>query len=398
MKLPRMVWWGLGVAFALLAMACSGPGQQIVGDNEARGEPIAVGAIFALSGPVSDVGTPYSEGVRDYVEWRNTNGGIEGRPIKLMWQDYQYEVPKAEQLYRQYVDAGAVAFQGFGTGDTEALRGKVTQDQIPFMSASYAATLTNPKDTPYNFVVGLSYSDQMRVALNYIATQNPDRHIEVAVFHLDTPFGRSPLEDGRRYIDDNGLNIGYQTYAMPNGATDYVGELVRAKQQGARYLIVQSTSKPAAMLAKNLKEQGMRAQILCLNWCADDLFVQQAGDAAQGALGILPFAPLAEAQGDTDALRAALKAKGRNLETANLHYSQGWYTMAVMAEGIANVVKSGKQITGPAIKEALETMGPMKTPVTAEIRFSPDDHQGMKVARIYQVKADRWRPLDALNP
>ncbi|MGH3924925.1 MAG: ABC transporter substrate-binding protein, partial [Pseudonocardiaceae bacterium] len=190
----------LAAAFALLAIACGGRGEQttgrqpVPGSNEARGEPIVVGAIFDLSGPTSDVGVSYAEGMRDYVGWRNRHGGVEGRPIRLLWQDFQYEVPKAEQLYRQYVDAGAVAFQGHGTGDTEALRGKVTEDQIPFMSGSFAATLTNPKDTPYNFVLGLSYSDQMRIALKHIAAQSEGKHVEVAVFHHDSPFGASPLE------------------------------------------------------------------------------------------------------------------------------------------------------------------------------------------------------------
>ncbi|MGH8900984.1 MAG: ABC transporter substrate-binding protein [Egibacteraceae bacterium] len=393
-------WLAMIAVLALLAVACGGRGQQATGGppvpdrNEARGEPIIVGAIFDLSGPTSDVGVSYSEGMRDYVEWRNQNGGVEGRPIKLLWQDYQYEVPKAEQLYRQYVDAGAVAFQGHGTGDTEALRAKVTEDQIPFMSGSFAATLTNPEDTPYNFVVGLSYSDQMRVALDHIAAQSKDEHVEVAVFHHDSPFGASPLEDGRRYIEDNGLDIGYQAYAMPKGATDYVGELARARRQGAGYIIVQNTSKPAAVLAKNVKEQGMGVQIFCLNYCADEVFVQQAGDAAEGALGVLPFAPPSQASGDMRDLEAALRAKGRSLEVIGLHYPQGWYTMAVMVEGIANVVRSGKQVTGPAVKEALETMGPVTTPVTTAIQFSPDSHQGMQSGRVYQIEAGAWQALE----
>ncbi|MGH8886094.1 MAG: ABC transporter substrate-binding protein [Egibacteraceae bacterium] len=399
MKRPPKTWLALAAVLTLLAAACGTGDQQATGGNQAPGEPIIVGAIFDLSGPTSDVGVSYSEGMRDYVAWRNQSGGVKGRPIKLLWQDYQYEVPKAEQLYRQYVDAGAVAFQGHGTGDTEALRSKITEDRIPFMSGSFAATLTNPRDTPYNFVIGLSYSDQMRIALKHIAAQNPGKHVEVAVFHHDSPFGASPLEDGRRYIKDNGLDIGYQTYAMPRGATDYVGELARAKRQGVGYVIVQSTSKPTAVLAKNLKEQGLGAQLFCLNYCSDELFVQQAGTAAEGALGIMLFAPPSQANGDMGNLEAALRARGRSLEAIDLYYPQGWYTMAVMADAIAKAIESGKQVTGPAIKEALETMGPVTTPVTTAIRFSPDSHQGMKSGRVYQVKTGTWQPLsDALTP
>ncbi|MGH3924926.1 MAG: ABC transporter substrate-binding protein, partial [Pseudonocardiaceae bacterium] len=250
---------------------------------------------------------------------------------------------------------------------------------------------------------GLSYSDQMRIALKHIAAQSEGKHVEVAVFHHDSPFGASPLEDGRRYINDKRLDVGYQTYAMPKGATDYVGELARAKRQGASYVIVQNTSKPAAVLAKNMREQGIDAQIFCLNYCADEIFVRQAAEAAEGVLGILPFAPPSQANGDMRDLEATLRAKGRGIEAIDLHYPQGWYTMAVMVEAIADAaakaVASGEGVTGPAVKEALETMGPVTTPVTTAIRFSPDSHQGMQSGRVYQVNAGAWQALsDVLTP
>ena len=134
---------------AVLLVACGGgesgsegdggtaaPDDQGTAGGETSGDPIVVGGIFDLSGATGDVGTPYAEGVRDYVEWRNADGGLAGRPIQLEWQDYAYDVATAEQLYSQFTSQGAVAIQGWGTGDTEALRGLVTQDEIPFMSAS----------------------------------------------------------------------------------------------------------------------------------------------------------------------------------------------------------------------------------------------------------------------
>jgi branched-chain amino acid transport system substrate-binding protein len=396
--LPKACWALLAV-LVLLAAACGGDGGKQATGDQVNDQPIVIGAVFDLSGPTSDAGVSYAQGIRDYVDWRNDHGGVEGRRIDLRWQDYKYDASISEQLYTQFVADGAVAFQGWGTKDTEALRGRVAEDEIPFMSASYAATLTDPKTTPYNFVVALSYSNQLRIALRYIAEQNKDRHVEVAVFHHDSPFGTSPLDDGRRYIRSKGLDIGYQTYVMPQGATDYVGELARAKQQGATYVIIQNTPKPAAVLAKNVKDQGINAQLFCLNWCADEIFIQQAGSATEGALGIMPFAPPLQANGEMEELEDALRTKGRSLAQINLHYTQGWYTMSVMAEGLAKVIASGKQITGPAIKEALETMDPVTTPVTTAIDFSQSSHEGMRSARVYQVRAGTWQPLsDALTP
>ena len=165
--------------------------------------PIKLGVIADLTGATADVGTPYNEGMLAYVDWANAKGGVEGRKIEAMSKDYAYKVPAAEEQYKKYVAANAVAIQGWGTGDTEALRKKVAHDSLPFMSASYAEVLTDPKQSPYNFVVAPTYSDQMRVALNWIA-KDAGGKAEVAVFHSDSPFGTAPLADGQEWIAEKG--------------------------------------------------------------------------------------------------------------------------------------------------------------------------------------------------
>src|SRR5699024_11057658 len=150
-------------AAALALTACGGPS----GGGDDAG-PIKVGVIADLTGATGDVGTPFNEGMLGYIDWRNENGGIAGREIEADSHDYAYEGPKSEELYKKYVSDGAVVIQGWGTGDTEALRDKVAADELPFMSGSLAEELVDPDKSPYNFVNIATYSDQMRVALQWI--------------------------------------------------------------------------------------------------------------------------------------------------------------------------------------------------------------------------------------
>ena len=55
--------------------------------SEGDANAIKVGAIFDLTGPTADVGTDYADGMRGFVDWINLQGGIEGRPIELIYQD-----------------------------------------------------------------------------------------------------------------------------------------------------------------------------------------------------------------------------------------------------------------------------------------------------------------------
>ena len=58
-----------------------------------------------------------------------------------------------------------MAIMGWGTGDTEALSPTVNKDQMPYVSASYSAHLTDPKKTPYNLFFSSDYSTNARACL-----------------------------------------------------------------------------------------------------------------------------------------------------------------------------------------------------------------------------------------
>ena len=356
-------------------------------------DPIKIGAIFDLTGGTADVSTPYSEGMKAYVDWRNANGGIEGHPIDLMSADYAYKVDQAETLYTQYVQDGVVAFMGWGTGDTEALRTKIAEDKIPFMSASYSAALLDMTAAPYNFLIGTSYSDQAIIAIrwaidDWAAKGNADKP-KVAIIHNDSPFGQSPVADAKAFAEANG--VAFTSLAMPKGATDYVAELAQLTTFGANYVIIQNVSSPAAVLLKDAKSQNFGAQFICLNWCADENLVKLAGDAAEGVVGTIPFAPPTSPVPGQEEADKWLKAHGSSLAEKGLHFTQGWWTMAVMAEGIARVIKDGKEVNGENIRAALETIQNFDTGgVTSPISFSPTSHKGNSSLRLYKVQGGLW--------
>ncbi len=365
------------LVFALVLTACGG------GGGDAAAGPIKIGGIHDLTGPTSDVSTPYADGVRDYVKFVNENGGIDGRQIEFMSQDYAYAVDQAEQLYSQYTSEGIVAFQGWGTGDTEALRTRVGEDQIPFMSASYSAALTNPADAPYNFLIGTSYSDQFIIALQYAKEHGATT---VALLHHDSPFGTSPLEDGKAWAEANGMTV--VGIPMPGGTSDFTAQLTQVQDAGAEFIVIQNVSSPAATLTKDVARLGMDTQIICLNWCSDELFVELAGDAAEGVIAASPFAfPNSGADLIQNEIRPYTEKAGKNLDELGLHYVQGWTTMRAMVDAIRQVVANGQDVTGPNIKAVLETFNNYSTGgVTTPITFTATDHGGNKALQLYQVQ------------
>jgi branched-chain amino acid transport system substrate-binding protein len=378
----------LGAVVGSIA-GCGGPAGGSGNDTSNDGNrEIVVGILTDLTGATADVGKPYNEGMLAYIDRLNASGGIKGRRIKPLSEDYAYKVPVAEEKYKKYVTEGAVAVQGWGTGDSEALRGKVKDDRLPFMSASYAEVLTDPKQSPYNFVVAPTYSDQIRVALDHIAASDPTA--QVAVFHHDSPFGTAPLADGEKWLKERGYRLGFKAYPMRTGATDYIGLIQQATAQGAKYVVVQNVSSPAAIVARDLAAQKSKMKLVCLNWCGDELFVKTAGAAAEGHLLIQPFAPPGTAKPGHQTIREYCQRKGIDLDAKGLHFVQGWYTMHVMAKGIEKVLGDGKELTGPNLHVALESMPAVDTGgVIGPVKFSATSHRGSTASGIYTVSGGK---------
>jgi branched-chain amino acid transport system substrate-binding protein len=381
----------IGIVLAMaLALALA-----LAGGAHSRGEQgtIRIGAIFDRSGPTSDVGVPYSDGINAYIALANARGGLRGRRIELVSQDTSYNVARSEAFYQQLRTSGIVAILGWATADTEAFKGRVAADRLPYLSASYAESVADPDETPYNFFIAPSYSQQMRIALRFIAKQSKNRRVKAVVFHHNSPFGQSPLEDGKRYIERKRLRIDYSTETMPTGATDLTAQLTRARD--ANWIIVQNTSSPAATLVRDAARLGLRARIILLNWAADELFVSLAGRAAKGVYGVQPFGTTALKVRGLKAPADWLKRNGGgSIHRKGIHFVQGWYTTAVLVEAIRRLAAGGDEVNGPNIKAMLESMPAFDSgAVTAKVKFTKSYHAGQRSSRIFQVIRGRFRQV-----
>ena len=78
----------------------------------AGAQGIPVGHLTDYSGPTSDVGGPYGQGVADAIAYINQKGGVSGKKIEAETVDYSYQVPRALAAY----NAGEGAVESFRSG------------------------------------------------------------------------------------------------------------------------------------------------------------------------------------------------------------------------------------------------------------------------------------------
>ncbi len=375
----------------------------------AAAQAIVVGNLVDFTGRTAVVGKPYGQAKVDAAKWVNAHGGIAGKPIELPTFDYSYEVPRAIAQYKKWVQDGAVAIQGWGTADTEAMVGFVAEDKIPYFSASYSAHLTDPlgkgpetkKATPYNFIMAPSYSDGVRALLQWAAAdwkskggQGKPKYVHMGDNH---PYPNAPKKAGEAYAAELGFEVlPAIQYSLAPG--DFKAQCLTLKQSGANYAFLANTSDSNIALLKHCQTIGTEMQFLANIWGYDENVMKAAGTAADGVVWVMGAAPWNSDAPNIKLVHDIAKSADPTTTYQPVHYIRGlcsFYFMKAAMEWAAN----NGGITGPNIKQGMYQLRDWVPPglegVCPKATWSVDDHRGFTDVLLYQgaVKADP--PADA---
>ena len=283
MDVKRMMAGAVLAAGALLSLATT----------VAVAQGISIGHLADFSGPTADVGGPYGQGVADAIAYINKQGGVAGRKLEHETVDYSYQVPRAISTYKNW-SGRVVAIQGWGTADTEALVGFVTKDKIPYFSASYAATLTDPaggskadKATPYNFFYGPSYSDAARGLVQWAAddwkkkgSQGKPKYVHMGANH---PYPNSPKAAAEEYARELGFEV-LPPIQFALTPADYTAQCLTLRQSGAHYAYLGNTAGSNISILKACQTVGVQVQFLGNVWGMDENAMKAAGRAANNVV------------------------------------------------------------------------------------------------------------------
>jgi branched-chain amino acid transport system substrate-binding protein len=364
-------------------------GLMLSSNAFSQGE-IKVGALFDLTGITSDVGKPYAQGVRDGVQSVNDSGGINGKRIRLMEVDYGYKIPEAVAAYKRLTgDEKVIMINGWGTGDTEALKGFVNQEKMPYISASFSGHLTDPSKTPYNFFVAPSYSDELRAWLSWVKDDSKGKGgaPKVAFFYGDNPYGKAPIEAGRRFCKENGIEL-VDEEIVPGAFQDATSQLLNMKKKEAGYAYINVTTTGVSIILKDAKKLGLNTKFGSNPYGFSEALPGVAKEAAEGVTGVMPHVPFGEHVPGMKRL-TDFHAKHHPNDTHDALYVRGWSYVLVWSEALKRADKE-KALSGEGVKHALEELRDFDLGgLTSNVTYTPTDHRPATKTPIYMVKGGK---------
>jgi len=374
--------WMVLMGGLLLLAAASLNAQQ------ATGPEVKVGGIFDLTGITSDVGKSYAQGVRDAVEWVNAHGGVNGKRFKLVDVDYGYKIPEAIAAYKRMVnDDKVVMIAGWGTGDTEALRGQAAADKIPYVSASFAAPVSDPTKNPYNFFVAPTYSDQLRAWLKWVKDDWKDksRNPKVAALFGDNAYGRAPMNAGKAFAKEIGIDWVYEG-VLPGAFQDATSQLLTMQKAGADYAYINVTTTGVSIILKDAQKLGLKTKFGSNPYGFSEALVGVAKNNAEGVTGVMPHPPYGTKVSGMQKILDFNKGKDISSPPRDAVYVRGWASTLVITEGLKRADKAG-QLNGEGIKKAFETLSNFDMGgLACNVTYTAGDHRACTTTPIYEIK------------
>lgn len=354
-------------------------------------QTIKIGGMFDITGATGDVGAPYANAAREYIKYVNKHGGVNGKQIELIDVDYAYKIPQAVSAYKEMLSKGAIAILGWGTGDTEAMAPMVAKDKIPYISASYSEHLVFDK-TPYNFIGATTYSDQARLALQWIKDtwKDKSRAPRVALLYNDTGFGRSPIQDAEDFAKKIGVEI-VDKEIIGLRDLDATTQLLNMQKKNPDYAINQHTLMATATILKDAKKLGLKTKFIGLVWTFSETLIKMAGDAANGFMAPMPIAFWTESNvKGVQLMHKVHKEITGNDDPQPVNYTQGFVSTYLLVEALK---KAGTNLTGVNIKKILESNKFDMMGLSADFAYKAEMRKPNISAKMYIIEGGKIKPL-----
>jgi branched-chain amino acid transport system substrate-binding protein len=236
------LFWKLTLASGLIA-----------GSFAVQAQPIKVGWLSSLTGPLSASAIAENQGVELAVEEINAAGGILGRKIELLTRDTAGDPTKAVNFAQQlaFSDKVNVVIGPVNSGEGLATTPMLARAGVPNIIIGAIDELTDAKKYPRAFRMINTNMQWITTANNY-AIQTLKKQ-KVAVIADTSGYGTASAKSAIALLEKAGIKPVYSVLIDAN-KTDVMDEMTKARNAGAD--VVMPWSAAAGLLGRLINARG----------------------------------------------------------------------------------------------------------------------------------------------
>jgi branched-chain amino acid transport system substrate-binding protein len=374
--------------------------QVKVTDQGITPTEIVIGTHQDLSGPIKTWGVPVSNGMKLAVEEINSQGGINGRKLRLIIEDSAYDPKKAVLATQKLVEKDKIEAMIGGMGSAPVI---ASQDILfdagvfqlfPLTAAEFTYKLAPGKPQErLKFSNLLPYVESTRAALKFmIALKNPQKP---CLMYQDDEYGKNVFDGFTQQLEAEKIKPASIT-TYKRGASDFSAQVAKMKADGCDMVVLGTILRETIGAMTEAKKLGWNVTFLGATPTNIPDTITLGKDVVEGmyAAGAFetPYADTAKGK-VKEWVDAYKKMFGTDANTQSVI----GYNSVVTFAHYANL--AGKDLTGRKILDALESGDPFQDIFNSPPdRFSKTNHLANTITQVQQIKNGRWVLIkDGLN-
>jgi branched-chain amino acid transport system substrate-binding protein len=247
---------------------------------------IKIGAILPLTGDLAVYGDPVKKGMELALEEINAKGGINGKPLKLIFEDDFGDPKTAVAVFNKLIDNEKVPIiLGPLTSSASMATAPIAEKRKVVQLSTMAGTIDLKYAGDYVFRVFASNEYQSKsVADKAIDIFNAKR---AAILYINNDYGEGSKEViEKRYSERGGKIVAVENFN--EGDKDFKTQLIKIKKSNPDIIFALCYWKEGAIILKQAKELGIKITFL-----GEDAWYGPIEEIAGDAVKLLVFSSMA---------------------------------------------------------------------------------------------------------
>jgi branched-chain amino acid transport system substrate-binding protein len=277
MKKYKIIWISIVVVLAMAVVIAVSGGV----DSSNNSDTIKIGFIGALSGADPSYGEAMKGGVEIAVEEINSQGGIGGKKVEVIYEDGKcIDSKSAISAFQKLNDIDRVkAIIGGGCSNEVASITKMVDSNEVFLISSGASSPDISGSSKYIFRNSINDTESSKqLAIQIIK----DGYNDIAIITDNSDYASGFRKSFINEFDKVGGVVSVDTIVQAN-QSDYRSDIAKLKAVNPKVIFINpAVPKTAGIIIKQIKEAGLNSKIY-LTFMATPAFFNIAGDSADGA-------------------------------------------------------------------------------------------------------------------
>src|SRR5437773_4218038 len=256
----------------------------------AQGDPIKIGVIQPMSGPVAASGNYLRMGAEVGRDWINARGGVLGRKIELLIEDNKSDPKEAATAAEKLIvrDKVPVIMGAWGSSMTLAAMPKLEEYGVPMVVETSSAASITKRGNPWIFRISPPSEMEALGLEQYVDKLGVKR---VDFLAVNTDWGRGAISAFGDMLQKKGAAVGAKEF-MDQSATAMNAQLTKIKASGGDTLFLTTDVEQITLVMKQAQEQRLTRKVVTTGGSSSPTqLIKQAGAAAEGSYHIVFFMP-----------------------------------------------------------------------------------------------------------